>query len=409
MDTDDTDQQPTETGTAEVVPASTLNGSQDAATCVTAQREHADPDVGGHMDKGGVEKPGTRSAVNEGSKPKGSAVGNSMHEAGGDAAAVAADGGHGHGQEQAPERKKRPPRIGSVRQGRKEKRKAEWKAKKARMKENKLHERQQREEAARKEGRELPSAGSNYRDLPREQWSVSQKINHDKRLEFEEKSIEGGYRVCIDMAFDDLMLEKARASVGQQVMYAYSANRKATQPCRITLSGLGEVMRAQISKLTGFDTWLGVETDSRCYTEIFNKEELVYLTADSPDTVTQLDKGKVYILGGLVDRNAHKGLCHKKATDQGIATAKLPLKRGDLKGAHTKVLATNHVFDILVQAMGSGGNLEKIQEKTLPPRKRAGWTGGDDRGPSSKPAAKRADRQIPTEDPDPGSVDIDKC
>lgn len=43
-------------------------------------------------------------------------------------------------------------------------------------------------------------------------------------------------------------------------------------------------------------------------------EELVYLTADSPDTITQLEKGKVYILGGLVDRNAHKGLCFKKAT-----------------------------------------------------------------------------------------------
>lgn len=56
-----------------------------------------------------------------------------------------------------------------------------------------------------------------------------------------------------------------------QVMYAYSKNRKATQPCLITLSGLGEVMRAQVGKLTGFDTWLGVTTDSRCYTEIFDK------------------------------------------------------------------------------------------------------------------------------------------
>ena len=43
-------------------------------------------------------------------------------------------------------------------------------------------------------------------------------------------------------------------------------------------------------------------------------DELVYLTADSPDTITQLEKGKVYILGGLVDRNAHKGICFKKAT-----------------------------------------------------------------------------------------------
>lgn len=44
-----------------------------------------------------------------------------------------------------------------------------------------------------------------------------------------------------------------------------------------------------------------------------------------------------------------------------------------------QVLATNHVFDILVRAMGSGGDLRTIEAKALPPRKRAGWTGGDDR------------------------------
>ena len=54
-------------------------------------------------------------------------------------------------------------------------------------------------------------------------------------------------------------------------MFAYSKNRKATQPCRITLSGMGTAMSEKISKLTGFDTWLGVATDSRCYTEIFDK------------------------------------------------------------------------------------------------------------------------------------------
>lgn len=68
----------------------------------------------------------------------------------------------------------------------------------------------------RKEGREPPVAGANYRDLPREQWSISQKINFAKRQEFEEKSAASGYRVCIDMAFDDLMLEKAKTSLRQQ-------------------------------------------------------------------------------------------------------------------------------------------------------------------------------------------------
>lgn len=69
----------------------------------------------------------------------------------------------------------------------------------------------------RKEGQAIPVAGTNYKDLPQEQWSVSQRIRNAKRMEFETLSKEGGYRVCIDMAFDDLMLEKAQASLVQQV------------------------------------------------------------------------------------------------------------------------------------------------------------------------------------------------
>lgn len=57
------------------------------------------------------------------------------------------------------------------------------------------------------------------------------------------------------------------------------------------------------------------------------------------------------------------------------------LTLGHLFGAlpSFQVMATNHVFDVLIQGMESGGNLQKVEPKSLPPRKRAGWTGGDNR------------------------------
>lgn len=51
----------------------------------------------------------------------------------------------------------------------------------------------------------------------------------------------------------------------------------------------------------------------------------MYLTADSPDELSELDPSKVYILGGLVDRNRHKGICYQRAQEAGVATARLPI------------------------------------------------------------------------------------
>lgn len=69
----------------------------------------------------------------------------------------------------------------------------------------------------RKAGIEIPQTGKLWRDLPPEQWSVSQRIRMAKKKEFEDLARGGGYRVCVDMAFEHLMLKKARASTVQQV------------------------------------------------------------------------------------------------------------------------------------------------------------------------------------------------
>lgn len=53
----------------------------------------------------------------------------------------------------------------------------------------------------------------------------------------------------------------------------------------------------------------------------------LHSSADSPNELADLDPGKAYIIGGIVDRNRHKNLCAGKARKQGIATARLPVSQ----------------------------------------------------------------------------------
>ncbi|KIW89255.1 uncharacterized protein Z519_10108 [Cladophialophora bantiana CBS 173.52] len=76
--------------------------------------------------------------------------------------------------------------------------------------------------------------------------------------------------------------------------------------------------------------------------------EIVYLTSDSPYTLDTLSPYTTYIVGGLVDKNRHKGICYKTATARGVKTAKLPIGEY-LEMTSRKVLATNHVVEILLR------------------------------------------------------------
>lgn len=58
----------------------------------------------------------------------------------------------------------------------------------------------------------------------------------------------------------------------------YGTNRKATQPCQVTLTGVAPVMASAVRRLSGFDTWLAMKTESRCYTEVFKRGEHGNLT-----------------------------------------------------------------------------------------------------------------------------------
>ncbi|RMZ10695.1 hypothetical protein D0862_03173 [Hortaea werneckii] len=123
--------------------------------------------------------------------------------------------------------------------------------------------------------------------------------------------------------------------------------------------------------------------------------EVVYLTSDSPHTLTEMKPYSTYIIGGLVDKNREKGICYKRACEAAekckvegrkmeVKTAKLPIGEY-LEMSSRKVLATNHVNEIMLKWLECGDWGEAFM-RVIPKRK-----GGKLREEEEKAAQEKED------------------
>lgn len=182
----------------------------------------------------------------------------------------------------------------------------------------------------------------------------------------------------IDCGFDDLMSENEIISLASQITRCYSANQHAPYRAHLMISSFGGRLRTRFETVLSnhHRNWKGaqffdddfVTTSEKAkesmssprggrlaagFSDLNEKDtalegEVVYLTSESPDTLEELKPYSTYIIGGLVDRNRHKGICYKRAMDRGVKTAKLPI--GKYMEMNSRfVLATNHVVEIMIK------------------------------------------------------------
>ncbi|KAJ1446370.1 guanine-1-methyltransferase-domain-containing protein [Pelagophyceae sp. CCMP2097] len=163
--------------------------------------------------------------------------------------------------------------------------------------------------------------------------------------------------LAVDCEFEDRMTTKEVTSFCSQVMHCYAATRRASSPCTCQLIGLPKESASfrHLQRVTGFGKWLGFDVDHRPLADLVRSSprKLVYLTADAEDELDGLDQNVVYVIGGIVDRNRHKGLTKAKAESLGLSTARLPIGPESLirfkAGASSPVLTVNHVFELMLQ------------------------------------------------------------
>ncbi|WJX22989.1 tRNA (guanine(9)-N(1))-methyltransferase [Trifolium repens] len=232
-----------------------------------------------------------------------------------------------------------------------------WEAKKAEKKAAAKEQKKKEGERKRKEWEEsLASMNEDERTKFIESRICLRKERMEKNLEEKHskkerlvKAKEHGQNVVVDLEFSHLTSSSEIRSLVQQIMYCYAANGRCESPAHLWLTGCEGEMDNQLKKMPGFDKWI-IEKENKSYIEVLQdrKDDLVYLTADSETVLEELDLNKIYIIGGLVDRNRYKGITMEKAQNQGIQTAKLPIGNF-MKMSSSQVLTVNQVLEIILK------------------------------------------------------------
>ena len=164
--------------------------------------------------------------------------------------------------------------------------------------------------------------------------------------------------VIIDLAFDQFMTDQQVASLARQLCLCHAASKRSQPAITYCLSSYGGRLERQVGRIHGSSAW-PVAMHRRAFLDVANaypggSARLVYLSAEGEETLSSFDPESIYIIGGLVDRNRHKGLTYRRAQAAGVRTARLPLdehitlKNADALG-RAGALTVNHCFEMLTQ------------------------------------------------------------
>ncbi|RQM24475.1 hypothetical protein B5M09_002980 [Aphanomyces astaci] len=165
-----------------------------------------------------------------------------------------------------------------------------------------------------------------------------------KRESFLMRANEGS-TIVIDCGFEEDMTSREKKSLSQQIMFSYGVNKRSDTPATMFLTSLTGETEANLVKIGGFGTWLGVRSFFR---SILHKNVNRHALVPVVQRHAQVIHGRV--------QEGKPRATFDKAVAQGIQTAKLPLDKVLDMGQATRVLTVNHGTE-RVSPMEKGGNL----------------------------------------------------
>ncbi|XP_069744767.1 tRNA methyltransferase 10 homolog C [Narcine bancroftii] len=188
------------------------------------------------------------------------------------------------------------------------------------------------------------------------------------------QSMRFGQPLVLDMSYEIYMTQREMENTVSQLLECEGCNRRSLDPFHLyfcNLSSDGGYYK-QLLKRYG-DAWnnLLITATDKSYIDIFPKNTLVYLTADSPSVLNTFEHDKVYIIGSMVDKSIQTGLSHANAKRLKLTTARLPLDEYLNWNSGAKNLTLNQMINILLTVKETSNWQEAL--KFVPKRKHDGF------------------------------------
>ncbi|XP_017054349.1 mitochondrial ribonuclease P protein 1 homolog [Drosophila ficusphila] len=166
-------------------------------------------------------------------------------------------------------------------------------------------------------------------------------------------------KIVLDCSYDEHMNNREASYAAKQLMLCFAENRLNDEPfdlhyCNAQMDG-----RCMQSLKRYIPTMLNPEfpmnVHPQCFTELFPKKNLVYLTPHCREDLVSYNPDDVYVVGAMVDTMNNEPLSLAKAKRLGLRMAKLPLDRYLQWGSGSgKSLTLNQMINIMLDLKKTG-------------------------------------------------------
>jgi len=111
------------------------------------------------------------------------------------------------------------------------------------------------------------------------------------------------------------MTENETVSMTSQIYQSFALTRYTPHPTPLICTSFGGRVRDRMDGVLKGDykKWKSIQFHDQSLQELlldesnlFEREQVVYLTADSDNVLEEIAEGKIYVIGGIVDRNRYK-------------------------------------------------------------------------------------------------------